>query len=206
MKILNLILFIPIFLFSQQDNDWSFYMRKALDDIKKEDFKSAKINLEKSIELDPKNPAPYYFKGFSEIIMNQEEQGCKSLIESIYLNFNHAKQLYAEKCLRFNPKLNIQNFRTGKYELMFLDNSFYKYEIERKNDIQFEKYEGKIYSGKLVWLGDGDYTIIADEKTEKELDKNPKFYTRVLKIEGDEYLYIKIEENQVAYGIIKKLQ
>ena len=89
---------------------------------------------------------------------------------------------------------------------MFLDNSFYKYEIERKNDIQFEKYEGKIYSGKLVWLGDGDYTIIADEKTEKELDKNPKFYTRVLKIEGDEYLYIKIEENQVAYGIIKKLQ
>ena len=99
-------------------------MKKALKDIKNKDFKAAILNLEKSIKADPKNPAPYYFKGFAEIIMNQEEQGCKSLIESIYLNFNSAKQLYAEKCIRFNPKLNIEKFKTGKYELMILDNSF----------------------------------------------------------------------------------
>ena len=97
-----LILFLPILFFGQQKDEWSFYMKKALDDIKKENFISAKSNLEKTIELDPKNPAPYYFKGFAEIIMNEEEQGCKSLIESIYLNFNHAQQLYAEKCIRFN--------------------------------------------------------------------------------------------------------
>ena len=202
-----LILLFPILFFGQQKDEWNFYMKEALNDIKNEDFLSAKSKLQKTIELDPKNPAPYYFKGFAEIIMNDEEQGCKSLIESIYLHFNHAQQLYAEKCIRYNPKLNIENFKSGKYELMFLDNTntFYKYLFERKNDIQYENYEGKIYSGKIIWIGDGDYTIIADEKTEKEMDKNPKFYTRVLKIIGNEYLYIKIEENQVAYGIIKKL-
>lgn len=179
-------------------------MKIAMKNIQEEDFKSAIKNLDKSLKINPTNPSALYFKGYLQIINGENDKGCKTVVDAIYYNSNTAKTVYAEKCLKFNPKLNIEKFKVGKFSYHILNDN-QNYLFDRKNDIQYEYYEGKTYQGKINWLGNGDYTIIANDETEKIIMENPKFYVRVLKIVNNEYLYEKVEENQIQFGIIKKL-
>ena len=80
------------------------------------------------------------------------------------------------------------------------------YNFERKEDIQYETYSGQTYSGKINWLKNGDYTIIPTEKTKMMLGDIPNYMVRILKINGNEYLYEKNEENQVQFGKINKIE
>ncbi|MET3536282.1 hypothetical protein [Chryseobacterium limigenitum] len=139
-----------------------------------------------------------------QIIIEEKESGCKSLTDAIYYNSNSAKVLFPEKCMDYNPKLNPENFKSGKFTLQVLGDSIV-YNFERKDNMQFETFEGKIYTGKIVWYDNGEYTIIPTKETEKRMKENPKFLIRILKIENNTYLYEKIEENQVQYGKVKKV-
>ena len=204
MKLILALLF-PLLFFGQQKDEWSIAMQSAMKDIQNEDYRSAIANLDKSLEIVPKNPSAYYFKGYLQIILGEQDNGCKTLVDAIFYNSNSAKKLYPEKCIDYNPKLNPDKFKKGKFSLEILDGSL-NYSFERENNMQHEKFEGKVYSGKIIWLKNGDYTIIATASTEKIMAKNPKFFTRILKIEGNEYLYEKIEENRVQFGLIKKLE
>lgn len=204
MKFLVL-LFLPIISFCQQKNDWSETMKIAMNDIKNNDFTTAIINLDKSLKFSPNNPSSLYFKAYSQIIIGEKNKGCETLIDAIYYNSNSAKNLYVEKCLDFDPKLNPEKFITGKFTLQVLGDSQI-YNFERKENIQYETYEGQTYSGKILWLKNGDYTIIPTEENEKALSENPKFIARILKINKTEYLYEKIEENQVQFGLVKKIE
>ncbi|MCC2589867.1 hypothetical protein [Chryseobacterium sp. MFBS3-17] len=98
MKILILI-FFPIFVFSQQENDWASTMKIAMDNINSKDFDTALINLDKSLKFSPNNPSSLYFKGYLKIIIGEQEEGCEALVDAIYFNSNSAKNLYAEKCI-----------------------------------------------------------------------------------------------------------
>ncbi|MDH6250458.1 hypothetical protein M2347_000185 [Chryseobacterium sp. H1D6B] len=198
-----LLLFFPLFFFGQQQDALSF-MKTAMKDIHNEDFKSAVANLDKSLGILPKNASALYFKGYSQLILGQKEEGCKSLTDAIYYNSDHAKNLFPEKCLDYHPKLNLENFRNGKFTLQILGEPSL-YNFERKNNMQFETFEEKMYIGKIVWYDNGDYTIIPTEETEGKMKDNPKFFIRILKIEDDNYLYERIEESQLQYGIIKKI-
>ena len=198
-------LLFPILFFSQKKDSIKDYMELAMSDIKNHDFQTAILNLNKSLEIFPNNPSALYFKGYSQIIIGEYENGCSTFIDAIYYNSNSAKKVYAEKCIDYDPKLNIEKFKSGEFSLKILDGNPLVYTFERKNDMQYESYEGKIYSGKIVWLGNGDYKMMADSETKKSMSENRDFIIRVLKIEKNEYLYEKIESTQVQYGIIKKL-
>lgn len=95
-------------------------------------------------------------------------------------------------------------FKTGKFTLQILGDSQI-YNFERRENIQYETYEGQTYSGKISWLKNGDYTIIPTDESEIVLSQNPKFIARILKINENEYLYRKIEENQVQFGRVNKI-
>ncbi|SFZ94499.1 hypothetical protein SAMN05216324_10747 [Chryseobacterium limigenitum] len=56
-------LFLPIFFLGQQNDDLTDPMKIAMKDIHNKDFKSAIINLDKSLKIYPKNPSALYFKG-----------------------------------------------------------------------------------------------------------------------------------------------
>ena len=180
-------------------------MQTAMKDIQNQNFQSAIVNLDKSLKIVPKNPSALYFKGYSQIIIGEKEKGCKTLIDALFYNSNTAKQVYADKCIEFDPKLSPENFKNGKFTLQILDDSLI-YNFERKDDMQYETYNGQVYSGKLIWLKNGDYTIIPTNETEKIMTENPQFITRILKIENNEYLYEKIENNQVQFGRIIKIE
>ncbi|HFK5509180.1 TPA: hypothetical protein ACGZ9U_000069 [Elizabethkingia anophelis] len=196
-----LILSFPLFLFSQQKNDWSFYMKAAMSEIIQNDFNAAIFNLNKSLELSPNNSSSLYFKAYSLLILNKNDEGCKTLADALFFNSNNARSLFAEKCSEYNPNLNIDKFKTGIFKLRILDPTLFTYNFERKNDIQYETYDGKTYSSRIQWLGNGEYTIIA------EGDLNPSnFIVRVLKIEDNKYLYGKFENNQIQFGIIEKTE
>ncbi|ANF52977.1 hypothetical protein A0O34_21695 [Chryseobacterium glaciei] len=180
-------------------------MQKAMIDIKNKDFIAAISNLDKNLQIFPNDPATLYFKGYSQIIIDQKEKGCKTLIDAIYYRSNSAKKVYAEKCIDYDPNLNIDKFKTGEFSLEILSNENLVYKFKRKNDIQYESYKDKIYTGKIVWLGSGDYKIVANQKTREIMPETPQFIIRVLKIEKNEYLYEKIEDTQVQFGLVKKL-
>lgn len=205
MKCLVLFFLLPVFFFGQEKDDWTIFMKTAMNDIQAKDYKTAIINLDKSLEVYPKNPSALYFKGYLQIIEGENEAGCKSLADAIYYNSNNAKTLFPEKCMEYNPKLNPENFKTGKFTLRILDDSMV-YNFERKNDVQIETFEGKEYYGAVQWMGDGDYTIIPTGKTKEEMKGNPQFIIRMLKIEDNSYLYEKIEDAQIQYGIITKVE
>jgi len=112
---------------------------------------------------------------------------------------------YRTTMIKYNPKLNPENFKTGKFSLQILDDPLI-YNFERTNKMQYETYDGKVYSGIITWFENGDYTIMPTTETEKIMTENPKFYTRILKIVGNEYLYEKILEKEVQFGIIKKIE
>ncbi|MDC8102342.1 hypothetical protein [Chryseobacterium rhizosphaerae] len=200
-----ILLMLPILCFSQNKENYSEYLKKAMDDIKNKDFATAILNLDKGLRVNSNDPVSLYFKGYSQIIIEEKENGCKTLIDAIYHGSNNAKKIYAEKCIDYNPKLNIDKFKSGKFSLQILDANPLIYTFERKNDIQYESYEDKIYTGKIIWLGNSDYKIIADQKTGEIMTENPDFIIRVLKIERNKYLYERIEDTQVQFGVIKKL-
>ncbi|WDT68504.1 hypothetical protein [Cloacibacterium sp. TD35] len=210
MKKILIFIFFPLLYFSQQKDDWSNAMQTAMKNIQNQDFKNAIINLDKSLKIVPNNWSALYFKGYSQIIIGEDKKGCQNLINSIFFGGNdYPKKVYAEKCINYDPKLNPQNFKTGKFTLQILDDKTKdstKYEFERRNNVQYENFEGKVYSGKIIWYKNGDYTIIPTEDTEKMMTENPKFLTRILKIENNKYLYEKIEENQVQFGIVEKVE
>ncbi|MCS3870795.1 hypothetical protein J3D55_003711 [Chryseobacterium ginsenosidimutans] len=181
-----------------------FPMKIAMKDIHNQDFKSAIINIDKSLSIYPKNPSALYFKGYSQIIIGEKEKGCEALVDAIYYNSNNAKALFPEKCLDYNPKLNPENFKSGKFTLQILGEPLL-YNFERKDNRQFETFEGQIYTGEIVWYNNGEYTIIPTEETETRMSENPKFLIRILKIENNTYLYERIEENQVQYGKVEKV-
>lgn len=198
-------LLFPIIIFGQNDQ-WSISIQSAMKDIENKNYKSAITNLNKSLEIVPKNWSALYFKGYSLIIIGENDKGCSSLIDAIYYGGNDdTKKLYSEKCIDYNPKLNSNKFKTGKFSLQILNDSLVYY-FERSNEMQHETYDGKIYSGKITWFENGDYTIVPTDETKKYMSDNPQFVVRILKIENNEYLYEKIEENQVQYGIIKKIE
>ncbi|MGS0747373.1 hypothetical protein [Halpernia sp. GG3] len=145
-----LFLIFPILFFGQQAIKQVDPMQVAMKDIQRQDFKSAIINLDKSLQIVPNNWSALYFKGYSQIIIGQIDNGCKTLIDAIYYNGNNdTKKVYAEKCLKYDPKLNPSNFKNGKFTLHILDDSM-NYGFERKNNMQYETFEGKIYSGKII--------------------------------------------------------
>lgn len=200
-----ILLFLPILCFSQNKKNDFEYLQKAMNDIKNKDFVSAISNLDKNLKVFPNDAASLYFKGYSQIIIDQKEKGCKTLVDAIYYRSNNAKKVYAEKCIDYDPKLNIEKFKSGKFSLQILSNENVIYSFKRMNDIQYESYEGKTYAGKIVWLGNGDYKVVANQETEGIMSENPEFIIRVLKIEKNEYLYEKIEDAQVQFGLVKKL-
>ncbi|WP_431612016.1 hypothetical protein [Chryseobacterium sp. 'Rf worker isolate 10'] len=205
-KVKNIILLIlPFFCFSQNKNNDLNYLQKAMKDIQNNDFTAAISNLDKNLKVFPNDASSFYFKGHSQIVIGENEKGCKTLIDAIYYGSNNAKKVYAEKCIDYNPKLNIEKFKSGKFSLQILSEENLIYTFERRNNIQYEKNENQTYAGKIIWLGNGEYKIIADQKTEKTMNENPKFIIRVLKIEKNEYLYEKIEDAQVQFGLVKKL-
>lgn len=130
------------------------------------------------------------WQGYLKIIIGEQEEGCEALVDAIYFNSNSAN-LYAE-------------IKTGKFTLQILGDSQI-YNFERRENIQYETYEGQTYSGKISWLKNGDYTIIPTDESEIVLSQNPKFIARILKINENEYLYRKIEENQVQFGRVNKI-
>ncbi len=194
-----LFLFFSISIFCQQKEGWASTMKTAMNDIENQDYESAIKNLDLSLKFSPNNPSSLYFKGYLQIIIGEKNKGCENLIEAIYYNSNLSKKLYAEKCIDFDPKLNPEKFKSGKFTLQ-------SYNFERKEDIQYETYSGKTYSGNINWLKNGDYTIIPTEKTKMMLGDIPNYMVRILKINGNEYLYEKIEENQVQFGKINKIE
>ena len=201
-----LFLIFPVLFFGQQAEKQIDPMQVAMKDIQEQDFKSAIINLDKSLQIVPNNWSALYFKGYSQIIIGEIDAGCKTLIDAIYYNGNNdTKKVYAEKCLKYNPKLNPEKFKEGKFRLHILNDSL-DYNFKRTKDMQYETFEGKIYSGKITWFQYGDYTIIPTNETKEIMTENPKFYTRILKIVNNEYLYEKIEETGMQFGIIKKTE
>ncbi|MDR6696837.1 hypothetical protein J2W57_000186 [Chryseobacterium ginsenosidimutans] len=200
-----ILLILPILCFSQYKKNDLEYLQRAMKDIQNKDFTTAISNLDKNLEVFPNDRSSLYFKGYSQIIIGENEKGCKTLIDAIYYGSNDAKKVYAEKCIDYDPKLNIEKFKSGKFSLQILSEENLIYTFERRNDIQYEKYEDQTYAGKIVWLGNGDYKIIADQKTEDVMTENPEFIVRVLKIEKNQYLYEKIENAQVQFGLVKKL-
>ena len=200
-----LFLFFPLILFCQQKEDWASTMKTAMNDIDNQDYVNAIKNLDASLKFSPNNPSSLYFKGYLQIIIGEKNKGCENLIEALYYNSNLSKKLYAEKCIDFDPKLNPEKFKSGKFTLQILG-EFQSYNFERKEDIQYETYLGQTYSGKINWLKNGDYTIIPTEKTKMMLGDIPNYMVRILKINGNEYLYEKIEENQVQFGKINKIE
>ena len=200
-----LTLFFPIFFFGQQKDDWAVFMQKAMKDIQNNDFKAAIVSLDKSLKAFPENPSALYFKGYSQIIIGEKEEGCKSLVDAIYYESNSAKVLFPEKCIDYNPKLDPKNFKTGKFTWQVLGYSTL-YNFERKNNMQIETFEGKTYTGKIIWHDNGEYAIIPTAETEAKMEENPKFLIRILKIAEESYLYERIEEAQIQYGIVKKIE
>ena len=200
-----LFLFFPLILFCQQKEDWASTMKTAMNDIDNQDYVNAIKNLDASLKFSPNNPSSLYFKGYLQIIIGEKDKGCENLIEALYYNSNQSKKLYAKKCIDFDPKLNPEKFKSGKFTLQVLGDS-QLYNFERKEDIQYETYSGQTYSGKINWLKNGDYTIIPSEKTKMMLGDSPSYVVRILKINGNEYLYEKIVENQVQFGKINKIE
>lgn len=194
-------LLFPTILFSQQNNDWHFFLQKALNNMDAKDFESAKLNLEKSIRLNTLEPKLYYLKGVSEIKMNQKSEGCQSIIHSLYLNFYNATKFYEDNCINFNPKLNINKFKTGNFTYHLLGPSKSSNDFERKNDIEYSYFDEFVFSDKIVWLENGDYKVLGKGN---QMDNDPKFFTRVLKIVGNEYLYAKFTDKDVSFGIVQK--
>ena len=205
MKMILFFLF-PVLFFTQQKEDWTVSMQVAMKNIQNKDFSNAIKNLDKSLKIYPKNPSALYFKGYLQIIDGQTDDGCLSLTNAIFYNSNSGKKLFAEKCINYDPKLNVEKFKTGNFTLQILNDDFTTYNFTRKNNMQYETFEGKTYPGKIIWLKNGDYTLIPDDEAEKEIIDYKNFFTRVLKIEGNQYLYEKIEENQIQFGIIKKTE
>ncbi|WP_394674343.1 hypothetical protein [uncultured Chryseobacterium sp.] len=205
MKILILAVF-PLLLSAQEKNEWSTTMKAAMSDIKEHNFEGAIKNLDRSLKIVPNNWSALYFKGYSQIILARTEEGCSTLIDAIYYGGNNeTKKVYAEKCIEYDPQLNPEQFKSGKFTLQVLGSPSV-YNFERKNGMQYESEAGQVYSGTIKWFENGDYTIIPTEETKKMMTENPRFLTRILKISGNEYLYEKIEEEkQVQFGIIKKI-
>lgn len=201
-----LILFFPFLIFGQEKDECSISMQAAMKDIQNLNFRNAIVNLDKSLKIVPNNWSALYFKGYSQIILGEINDGCETLIDAIYYGGNNdTKKVYAEKCIKYDPKLNAKNFKKGKFTIQILDDPLI-YSFVREKNMQFETFEGKTYSGEIIWLTNGDYTIIPTDETKKIMSENPKFYTRILKIIENEYLYEKIEENQVQFGIVKKVE
>ena len=201
-----IIIFFPFLLFGQEKDEWTISMQKAIENIQNQDYNNAILNLDKSLKIIPKNWSALYFKGYSQLIIVENDNGCRTLIDAIYYGGNNdTKKIYVDKCINFNPKLNLEGFKMGKFTLQILNDSLV-YNFERKDNIQFEFSEGRLYKGKIMWFENGDYTIIPDKETEKIMIEKPKFLVRVLKIENNEYLYEKIEAEKVQFGIIKKIQ
>ncbi|MDF2553306.1 MAG: hypothetical protein K0R77_2581 [Chryseobacterium sp.] len=199
-----LLLFLPVLFLGQNQNQSPDLMSLAMKNIQDKDFENAIINLDKSLKINPKNLAALYFKGYLQIIIGEKENGCKSLTDAIYLNSNSAKELFPNKCLDYNPKLNAEKFKNGKFTLQILGYSSL-YNFERKDNMQYETFEGKTYNGKITWYDYGDYTVVPTGDSVELLKDNPEFLVRILKIEDETYLYEKIENEQIQFGIVKKL-
>lgn len=199
-----LLLFFPLFFLSQKTT-WNTYLTLATKNIENHDLSSATKNLDKALALSPHNPTIYFYKGFIELIQNDKDNGCRYLVESIYYGSEQAQEAYMKSCLRYNPKLNLSNFKEGNFKISSLAEGGPEYRALRKDGMEYDFWQGESYSGTIKWLGDGDYTIIPDQSTTSKMPAAYEFITRALKIDGDQYLYIKIEQYDVGFGIVKKV-
>lgn len=183
------------------------FLADALKEVENKNFQKALVSINQAAKMDPKNGMIYDIKGRIELELKKSDDACKSFSDGIYFKNLSSAQQYVEHCLKYDPKIDLKDYKSGVFSLNML---FAPKNVEvfftREGNIQTEFFEGKNYKGEIEWINAGEYIltpISEDGKTEKK----SKFSIRAIRASENDYLYIKLGEKkeETQFGIVKKM-
>lgn len=184
-------------------------MNVANEKASNKDCVGAIADYNKILEIQPGFSIALVMKGLCYAQINQIDSTCICFINGIEKGSKNSIQYYPKYCSKYEPKVEIENFKTGKFKYLTNDSDTSAYFI-RDDKFQIEYFDNSKFQAKfkIKWKNNFQYELSFVETNDPNLSflkKGDKLDVKILKSDTDTYLYYSDLNGMISTGKHKKV-